>query len=506
VSLAAAVTVVNIYSPPTGFSPASVTINVNDQVLWSWQSDYHSTTSNTGLWNSGVYNTGFMYYHTFTAAGSFPYYCTVHLFTGSVTVQTVNVPPTVALTNPPSGAVLVAPAAFTLQATAADSDGSVTSVKFFQGNTLLGSVGTAPYTLPVSGLAAGTYTFSAVATDNGGLSATNAITVYVIGPPVITANPQNQAAQVGSNATFTVGASGSELRYRWWWIPTNNATNTFATWTNASLPLVGVQPGSAGQFYAVVTNPAGSVQSTAATLVVSPTITNQPQSQTVSAGSTAAFSVGATGLFDSYRWQFNGAALAGATNATLILSNAQPPNAGPYWVVVSNIAGSVTSSVADLTITVPPSITTEPESQTVAQGSNVTLFVTAAGTAPIAYQWRFNGTNLNGATASSLTRTNFQRVNAGNYDVWLTNIAGLQTSAVAILYLNYPPRFTNWGVTAEGHFQARFLGAAGSNYILQASTDLRNWVGLLTNQPANGIIDFIDTNSLNYSRRFYRGR
>src|SRR6516225_11540819 len=71
VRLTAAVIGVNIY--PAGYSPASATINVNDQVRWTWQSDYHTTTSNSGLWDSGLANTGFMYTHTFSSAGNFPY-------------------------------------------------------------------------------------------------------------------------------------------------------------------------------------------------------------------------------------------------------------------------------------------------------------------------------------------------------------------------------------------------------------------------------------------------
>src|SRR5262249_25630505 len=83
-TLGAAAIGVNIY--PAGYSPAAATINVNDQVRWTWQSDYHTTTSNSGLWDSGLANTGFTYTHTFSSAGNFPYYCTVHLFTGLITV------------------------------------------------------------------------------------------------------------------------------------------------------------------------------------------------------------------------------------------------------------------------------------------------------------------------------------------------------------------------------------------------------------------------------------
>ena len=74
------------------FSPPAVTINVNDQVRWTWiGSAGHTTTSNTGLWDSSVKGNGSTFVNTFTAAGSFPcfpYHCTVHPFmTAAITVQ-----------------------------------------------------------------------------------------------------------------------------------------------------------------------------------------------------------------------------------------------------------------------------------------------------------------------------------------------------------------------------------------------------------------------------------
>jgi hypothetical protein len=162
--LTAATVTVGIYN--YYFSPSTVTINVNDSVEWIWYSDYHNSTSTTGLWGTGLYNTGYTYTYMFSSAGSFPYSCTYHTFTGTVMVQAVNVPPTVIITNPPNGRVLSAPASLTLGATATDADGSVTNVQFFQGSTSLGNVASAPYSKAVTGLAAGSYTFSAVASDH----------------------------------------------------------------------------------------------------------------------------------------------------------------------------------------------------------------------------------------------------------------------------------------------------------------------------------------------------
>src|SRR5262249_33463564 len=103
----------------------------------------------------------------------------------------------------------------------------------------------------------------------------------------------------------------------------------------------------AGQLYAY---------SVVGPIISPPSIITKPVSQTMFQTDTAAFSVVANGAPPpSYQWQFGGSALAGATDPSLVLTNVTLPQAGPYLVVVTNSAGSVTSSVATLTIipTVP---------------------------------------------------------------------------------------------------------------------------------------------------------
>jgi plastocyanin len=175
------------------FSPSTVTIHVGDSVIWTWQSTFHSTTSTASpaLWDSGLRNNPFSYTNKFLSAGSFGYICTFHGFTGTVIVQSADAPPNIAFTNPVNGATFSAPASFTLAATATDSDGNVAGVQFFNGAGSLGNVSVPPYAIPVNNLAAGDYTFSAIATDNGGLTATNAIAIHVVTPtPIVLGSPQ----------------------------------------------------------------------------------------------------------------------------------------------------------------------------------------------------------------------------------------------------------------------------------------------------------------------------
>ena len=80
-----------------------------------------------------------------------------------------------------------------------------------------------------------------------------------------------------------------------------------------------------------------------------------------------------------------------------------------------------------------PVITSQPQGQTAVVGSTVTFAVTAGGTAPLSYQWQFDSTNIAGATASSLTLTSVQPVQAGNYLVVVSNAWGVVTSSNAVL-------------------------------------------------------------------------
>ncbi len=90
-----------------------------------------------------------------------------------------------------------------------------------------------------------------------------------------------------------------------------------------------------------------------------------------------------------------------------------------------------------------PLITSQPTNLTVYVGNNATFRVTATGTAPLAYQWRFNGTNLTGKTVSTLALTAVQFANAGPYSVVVSNVGGSVTSSPALLTVNPLPPCAN---------------------------------------------------------------
>ncbi len=266
--------------------------------------------------------------------------------------------------------------------------------------------------------------------------------------PTIGIPPQSQKQEPGSNATFTVVASGAPtLTYQWRFNggALDSATNSAYTRTN-------VQPPDAGSYSVVVTNSFGSITSSVATLQVgtAPAITGQPQSLSVTNGTTAGFSVTATGTLPlAYQWRLNSADISGATASSYSRTNAQATDAGSYSVLVTNIAGSVTSAVVTLTVNDPPNLTSQPQSQTNYIGQNATFTVAATGATPLSYQWRMNGADIGAATGTSYTRTNVQLTDSGSYSVVVTNDFGARTSSVAVLTVIVQPVT---GVIAQWNF------------------------------------------------------
>ena len=140
-----------------------------------------------------------------------------------------------------------------------------------------------------------------------------------------------------------------------------------------------------------------------------PAITSQPVSATVNAGQAATLSVAATGNpAPAIQWFKDGRAVPGATNAALTFASVFGGDAGSYTATISNMVNgtsyTLTSAAAVLTVvTTPPTITTQPVSQTVVAGGNVTFSVAATGSEPMLYRWYRDGAEISGATSPLLT-------------------------------------------------------------------------------------------------------
>jgi hypothetical protein len=142
---------------------------------------------------------------------------------------------------------------------------------------------------------------------------------------------------------------------------------------------------------------------------------------------------------------------------------------------VSNQYGSVLSSNAVLTVLAPPAITTQPTNQTVYIGSTASFSVVASGTLPLSYQWKFNTTNLVGATNATLWLTNIQPNQAGNYAVLVSNLYGSVLSSNAVLTVNSLPAL---GVVQSGNSLLIFWPTNVPGFVLEVSPSLvpANWI------------------------------
>jgi hypothetical protein len=165
----------------------------------------------------------------------------------------------------------------------------------------------------------------------------------------------------------------------------------------------------------------------------------QPESRSVYEGGAISFSVSADGGPPiSYAWRFNGMAVDGATNATLLLDHVKRSDAGNYSVTLSNAAGSLVSTSATLTVDplpTAPVIALQPAGDMVPAGYAFNLTVVALGNDPLTYQWFRDGASLPGCTNRVLAFTAIDATNAGTYSVRVVNALGDVSSlptAVAI--------------------------------------------------------------------------
>ena len=332
------------------------------------------------------------------------------------------------------------------------------------------ATGTAPLTYQwkkngaaIAGANAGSYTTAATLdADNGALfavtvknaansvtSADAALTVTPVPTPAtITTQPQSATVNSGQTATFNVVAGGSApFTYQWSRNGTAIAGATAASYTTP----VTVIGDTGATFRVVVTNAIGSLPSNTATLTVTaapvmPAVTVQPASVSVNAGQAASFNVTATGTAPlSYQWRRDATPIAGATAATYTLAATSAADSGALFdVVVSNPVGSVTSHSATLTVGAPvaPRITTQPTSAIVTAPATVTFSVVATGSAPLAYQWRRNGSAIASANAATYTTpaTSIAADNGAQFSVIVSNgTAPNATSANAVLTVQAAP-------------------------------------------------------------------
>ena len=250
---------------------------------------------------------------------------------------------------------------------------------------------------------------------------------------------------------------------------------------------------------------------------LAPNILANPASQNVAGGGTISLNVSATGIpGPAYQWLRNGVPLGGQTNATLTITNAHAGQAGTYSVIVTNVAGVVTSSNATVTVGNTAPTLGVISDQTVNVGVTVSIDVAALTTDPdvppqtLAFSLTSGPTN---ATINSVTGAfSFRPLVSQGGATWpitlsvaddgAGNLSASRSFSIIVNPLTQPD--IGPPVLAGGIFSLAVNGQSGPDYAVQASTNLVNWQSVFTTNSPAMPFNWADPDTGTFPMRFYR--
>lgn len=329
-------------------------------------------------------------------------------------------------------------------------------------NAAVGSMSPAGGSI-AAGLANSTFTAAAVGGRGwatGRVDSQTATTwIDVPEPSAVTTNPANRTVLAGQVASFTVAGSGYPTPTVQWQRSVDGGTSfsNIAGATSASYALTTTVGDWGNRYRAVFTNMAGVATSTAAVLTVNttPTVTSQPASITVIAGTSASFTASAAGTpAPTVRWQrsTNGGAsyadVPGATSPTYSFTASAADYGNRYRAVFTNAAGVATSTVAVLTVHTVPTVLSPPSDVTVLAGQSASFTASAEGTPVPTVRWQRSTdggtsfTDIPGATSVTYSFTTAVADHGNRYRAVFTNAAGVTTSTSALLTVQTVPAMT----------------------------------------------------------------
>lgn len=424
---------------PGASATFSVTATGSGALSYQW----YSGTPGTGNLIAGAISPSWTLVNALAQNAGY-YYVIVSDATGSTTsaVAVLTISPQALLGTTPGTLSVYVGQPFTLDANVFPSGGGNYNYYWEKNNNQINGAANSYYA--VASASAGDEGTYIVVVSNGVESIeSNTLTVTVLPDvaPTIGAEPQGATVAYGGTITLSVAANGGPPpTYQWYQNGTAIAGAVASTYlkTNAAA-------GDSGNYTVVVTNSAGSVTSTPAAITVSapvaPVITTQPEGAALAYGSPLNLSVTATGQpAPTFQWYLNNTAIPDATGSTYLVYGATTANSGSYTVVVSNLAGTVTSAAAAVTVSPPvaPTMTTQPQSVTVAYEGTLSLMAAATGTPAPTAQWYFNGQPLAGEDSNFYVVAPAFPANSGTYTVVYTNAGGSVTSAGAVVTVEPP--------------------------------------------------------------------
>ena len=278
-------------------------------------------------------------------------------------------------------------------------------------------------------------------------------------------------------------------------LPDLTSTNTIVAIDNCSsvsvsqLPVAGtLLPPGTNTVLLTVADASGNTNTAIVSVVASglPYINTQPADLSVILSSNAALTVSACGPDLTYQWRHASGELASGTNPILSLQAVSTADAGDYDVIITNSYGSVTSSVATVTVLQPPVITTQPQSLAAILGGQADFSVAVSSIYPVGFQWRTNNTPVTGQTGPDFTIPSVQSSDFADYTVMVTNVDGSVLSDVAHLTLAVSPVMSVTSHNSSG-ITFNFPTQLGPNYLVEYTLSLSSpsWQ-LLGSYPGTG--------------------
>jgi subtilisin-like proprotein convertase family protein len=370
---------------------------------------------------------------------------------GSRTTVTVTVSPTITASVSNSASSTSACGGGAITFTATPTNGGTPAYQWYLNASAVSGETNATYTLATPNDADVIYVEMTPSAQNclasSAATASNTVTLTSTAatPTVSIQSTASTPICPGTSVTFTVNASanmGATPTYQWNLNGSSisgatNDTLVNTTLTNNDQVTLTMTSSLGGS---CVTQQTATSSSITTNVNAATAISSQPTASAACLGGSQNFTVSATGTGAlTYQWKKNGSnvtANATATTATLTLSGITGDAAADYTVDVTGTCGMVSSTTAALSINSATAISAQPTAVTQCAGTTANFSVTGSGQGTVSYQWRKDGSVLNGETNSTLAVANIATINAGQYSVIVTAGCGNVTSSNALLTVN----------------------------------------------------------------------